>query len=264
MREYTVYCILNKVNNKRYIGRTVSFKNRTKEHKSKLRNNKHANDFLQLDWNKYGEENFAFIVIEELTCSIEDADNREIYWIQQYDSLNSKVGYNDKEGGIYGSLTEHTKDKLSNHRKGKRLSQEARNKMSITRTGMKLSEETKAKIGNAHRGKVVSKETISKMLANRPDMSGENHPLYGKHLSNETKQKLSEAHTGIFIGEMNPRATITEFQALNIIEQLKQDVKISVISINTGISKSKIYDIKRGKSWTYLTKDISFNKKVER
>lgn len=50
-----------------------------------------------------------------------------------------------------------------------------------------------------HGGNAVGKmaeETRQKIIQNMPDLSGENHPLYGKHLSEETKRKISESHKG--------------------------------------------------------------------
>ena len=44
---------------------------------------------------KYGIENFTFSVIEE--CSQEQLNEREIYWIEYYDTY--KNGYNSTLGG---------------------------------------------------------------------------------------------------------------------------------------------------------------------
>lgn len=38
----------------------------------------------------------------------------------------------------------------------------------------------------------------------RPEISGENHYLYGKHLSDEQREKISKARTGKYVGENNP------------------------------------------------------------
>lgn len=41
-----------------------------------------------------------------------------------------------------------------------------------------------------------SDETRKKIKDNHFDISGKNHPMYGKHHSNETKQKISKSRTG--------------------------------------------------------------------
>ena len=65
-----IYCIVNKINNKVYIGQTKQkFVKRYWHHLWCLRKNKHDNRYLQKSFNKYGEQNFKFIVIHVLcTC----------------------------------------------------------------------------------------------------------------------------------------------------------------------------------------------------
>ena len=68
MKKFGIYKITCKVNNKIYIGSTeVCFKQRFKKHKQRLRNNYHENDYLQKSWNKYGEDNFVFEILEEIS-----------------------------------------------------------------------------------------------------------------------------------------------------------------------------------------------------
>jgi group I intron endonuclease len=59
-----IYIIQNLVNGKVYIGSSSNIRRRFSQHKSTLRHNTHKNRHLQNAWNKYGEENFEFIVIE--------------------------------------------------------------------------------------------------------------------------------------------------------------------------------------------------------
>jgi group I intron endonuclease len=59
-----IYQIKNLKNNKIYIGSSKNIKERFLQHKYNLKNNKHCNPILQNSWNKYGEENFEFIIIE--------------------------------------------------------------------------------------------------------------------------------------------------------------------------------------------------------
>ena len=66
-----IYKIINIVNNKFYVGSAVDLKRRKTRHFSELRNDKHNNRHLQAAWNKYGEQVFVFVVIEEVAS---DAD----------------------------------------------------------------------------------------------------------------------------------------------------------------------------------------------
>lgn len=90
-----VYCICNIMNGKMYIGESIDIYRRWHEHVQDLRDGIHNNIRLQRSWNKYGEHNFKFSIIEE--CKEENLTDREKYWIKFYDSF--KNGYNQTEGG---------------------------------------------------------------------------------------------------------------------------------------------------------------------
>lgn len=102
-----IYKIRNKTNNKFYLGSSKNLANRWREHKRDLRNNKHHSPRLQHAWNKYGPENFAFEVIEELSqeCSDKLLLEREQYWLKVLNPLDESIGYNispNAQGGWRG------------------------------------------------------------------------------------------------------------------------------------------------------------------
>ena len=88
-----IYKITNNINNKCYIGQSRDIKARWSKHLSAY--------ISSPDWElyrafkKYGISSFSFEVIEE--CSVEELNEREIYWIEYYDSFNN--GYNMTLGG---------------------------------------------------------------------------------------------------------------------------------------------------------------------
>lgn len=59
-----VYSITCLVNQKIYIGSSSNIYKRWNNHRWLLKNNKHNNNYLQNAWNKYGEENFKFDIVE--------------------------------------------------------------------------------------------------------------------------------------------------------------------------------------------------------
>ena len=83
-----IYEIINIINNKKYIGQSIEIKRRWNDHKSELRRNSHHNIYLQKSWNKYGEENFKFEVIESnKNFTTEDLNELEIYYIDKLKNM---------------------------------------------------------------------------------------------------------------------------------------------------------------------------------
>jgi group I intron endonuclease len=167
-----IYCIENIVNCKKYIGQSIDIEERWKKHVSELKHGRHYNDYLQNSWYKYGENNFKFYILEY--CNIDILDDREIYWINFYNTISRDNGYNLKSGGQNG---------------GSRYSEQSRKKMSL-----------------AHKEFFKNEENIEMLRKNALAMwsdkdyhksrCGENHPLYGKKLSDDTRKKISNSSKG--------------------------------------------------------------------
>jgi len=98
-----IYCIENLANNKKYIGLSRDIRRRWNEHRSDLRNNNHANPYLQSAWNLYGEDAFEFSIVE--LCDPLDICEKECYYIEKYHTLSHKNGYNLTIGGECTSTT---------------------------------------------------------------------------------------------------------------------------------------------------------------
>lgn len=98
MAKCGIYKIQNIENNKIYIGQSIDIAQRWREHRSDALINR-DNSILHKAIKKYGEFNFSYEIIEE--CSKEELDEREIYWIQYYNSMIPN-GYNQPSGGYSG------------------------------------------------------------------------------------------------------------------------------------------------------------------
>ena len=97
-----IYKFTNTLNQKIYIGSAKNLRKRFVQHISALRNNSHHSKHFQSAWNKYGEENFVYEVIE--FTEIDSLLEREQYYLdtllfaQEYiNKLSNKfleLGYN--------------------------------------------------------------------------------------------------------------------------------------------------------------------------
>ena len=92
-----IYKITNIVNGKAYIGQSVNVEKRWKsEQNAAFEPNSAAYEYpLQRAFRKYGLEKFTFEIIEE--CQQSELNDKEIYWVQHYDTFFN--GYNQTLGG---------------------------------------------------------------------------------------------------------------------------------------------------------------------
>lgn len=117
-----VYIILNKINGKFYVGSSKKIKQRLSAHKVCLRRNNHHNQYLQKSWNKYGEDNFIFEIVEY--CDLDSYLQREQHWIDFHNTTNEEIGYNicPKAATCAGrKLSKTHKQNISNAHKSKYL-----------------------------------------------------------------------------------------------------------------------------------------------
>lgn len=91
-----IYCFTNQINNKKYVGQSIDLDRRLKEHW------KHQgivhNSAIDLALEKYGHDIFTTEILE--FCPVEQLNDRETYWIQQFNTT-APNGYNLTKGGDY-------------------------------------------------------------------------------------------------------------------------------------------------------------------
>ena len=78
-----------------YIGQSTAISRRWATHKRELKKGIHYNIHLQRTYNKYGEENFVYEILEQ--CPATKLNEREKFYIKLYDSFNN--GFNQDIGG---------------------------------------------------------------------------------------------------------------------------------------------------------------------
>lgn len=98
-----IYLITNKINDKKYVGQTVTtVKNRVRQHFGNYKSKrKYAINFAIA---KYGKDNFTVNEIEKVSTSTKEElqeilNEKETFYIQKYHSLASEHGYNIDKGG---------------------------------------------------------------------------------------------------------------------------------------------------------------------
>lgn len=147
-----IYKIQNLNTNEIYIGSAINFAKRKYYHLYDLKNNKHHSIILQNSFNKHGEENFEFSVIEEV-YEKENLIKREQYYI---DTLKPKYNCSKTAGSPLG---------------------------------VKHTLQARLNMSKAHLGKKLTTESVAKRTLKQ---SGENHWSYGKKRPEETKKKVSD------------------------------------------------------------------------
>ena len=192
-----IYLITNIINHKVYVGQTgnkYGFIGRWRNHIKQLKRNKHHSCYLQRSWNKHGEDNFEFSILEIVDKS-DNISNKEFsddyltpieqYWMNYYDSSNYKNGYNISPSANSNLGFKHSEIGRLNISSGvlKRYKddEELRKHLSIKRLES-WTEERKMKYSKKY--------------------SGSGNPMFGKRAwnkdktgvyNNKTLQKMSES-----------------------------------------------------------------------
>ena len=180
-----IYLVRNKINNKKYVGQTVNdFNTRYSNNFFKRTCNTHIKNSI----NKYGKDNFEILETIDIAFSKDELDIKEQCWISIYNTTDTRFGYNKKDGGANGKLTEETKEKMrensAKYWQGKTLSDEHRKNIGDGERGEK----------NPNYGKQLSEEQKKKIKDNHADFNGEKHPMFGRSHSEESKIQMSKSH----------------------------------------------------------------------
>jgi group I intron endonuclease len=219
---YYIYCILNTITDKVYIGQTINIKNRWNSHIFDLNNNKHKNSYLQNAWNKYGEICFEFSLLDTFETKQEAIDS-EIKLITWYKELN--LSYNIQNGGEGpGKFDDETRAKMSKKQKerfsknpiseGQRKAQSEKLKGVPWSEARRIAEDQKIKVVKPKKPKykpvpndIKEERKIERArklsIANKGKIPSEacretlRQANLNRIVSEETKQKTSQALKGI-------------------------------------------------------------------
>lgn len=225
-----VYSITNTVNNKIYIGSSVDIYGRWVNHELNLNKNTHHNSYLQRAWNKYGKENFKFEIIEK--CPKDKRIEVEQKWYEYYKSGDRKYGYNMCEV-IKGPSNATTMDELKNGKAPLSYEQFLQVVEAFTTTTDPLSQ-----------------------ISNRVGVTYDYlYDMFKKHVCGELTREYD-----FLPRRYDAPGTVSETQALEIIERLKNRETAVSIAKKCNVNYHTVINIRQHKTWNKLTKDIIFEK----
>jgi len=118
MKTSGIYKIVNKVNGKYCVGSSSNITERWGQHRRALQRNIHWNDKLQMGWNKYKEENFEFIIVEQCNPDKETLLGCEQKYLDIAKS-NKKMCYNITFTAGKVDMTPEVREKMSKAKLGK-------------------------------------------------------------------------------------------------------------------------------------------------
>ena len=228
----------------------------------KNKNGKYAQSRMAHAILKYGWDNVEHEIIwTELTK--EEAEQKEIEFISKYKSNNSKFGYNSDNGGnTVGKLSEETKRKMSESRKGSRISEETKLKIINNSPKKKrvLCVETDVvytSIGDAYRATDISVSKISAVCNKKKNTAGGYHWKFidKKDVDNISKKNIEKNN------KKNNGATGKEKPVRCVETQVIYDSQLKA-SEQTGIEKGSIGKCCRcerktagGYHWEFVTEN---------
>lgn len=247
-----IYKIINKINNKYYLGSSIDIDHRFSTHISNLKRGKHDNDYLQKSFNKHGENNFIFEIIEVTENDIEIILGREQWYLDNWKPWERDIGYN------INRIASGCTFPLSQHPRGEEIRMKLSEATKNWRNG--LSEEEKQKRKDALKGEKNPNwrgggifcecgariYKPSKCCCNCLDRTGENNAFYGKTHNEETKNKLKEKIKSQprTKGKLSARIVIIDGREF---KSLGEAVRV------LGIAQSTISNRLKSENWTNYT-----------
>lgn len=195
MKKYHfVYITTNLINGKQYVGDHSTDDLNCHRTKNYLGSGKFT---LHLAIQKYGKENFSREILEFFHTKQEAFDAQEKY-IKEYNTRTPN-GYNiSYKGGSEmsgGSVSEKTRKKMSDAKKGIKFTTEHIKKLSESHIGNKHSQEIINIIALKNKGQKRSKEAIKKMQKPKTEAHKKNikKGMKGKKYTEERKNNIRVA-----------------------------------------------------------------------
>ena len=183
-----IYKIINITNGDFYVGSTIKHKDRFRCHRSRLRKNQHHAKHLQSAWNKYGEHNFIFRVVE-VVPEDESLQAVEDRWLSEHVGKDYCYNHSYFSDAPWRGIPKEQQPNF-----GRVLSAEQKQAISTTLKELYAeAPENHPRYGTTH-----TEEAKQKMSNNRTGLNaGSSHYLYGKQQPEEVKRKIGDTQRGV-------------------------------------------------------------------
>ena len=235
-----IYRIKNLKNKKCYYGSSKNIEKRWRTHLNNLKNGKHHNDHLQRSWDKYGEDNFVFELVEE--CD----ETLLLELEQKYLDLHPEFNIGIKSSGGDNLTKNPNKEDIV-----RKMTQSVRKRYELMSEDERKEKHSQPMDKNPNwKGGTSFKycecgvkiSPTNNSCINCRDKSGNKNPFFGKQHTEETKKRLSEKRKGTYNGEQNIPIIIDNVEYRSAGEASKI-LNIPMVTIRWRVkSKNKKFD----------------------
>ena len=200
---------------------------------------------------KYGWDNIKHEILHE-GLTKEQACEYEKRYIEEYNAIDGRFGYNQRTGGETGFvLNEEVRKRMSENKKNfYKMHPEKRKEMAEWATGRSPSEETRKKMREAHKGMGPTDEHKKKM-----------REAYKRKLIEDEAFHQARVQLCREIGKARSRS-VEQIDANGIVVAVYESIKAA--SRATGINYGNICNVCRGRAktvggygWRYAISDNS-------
>lgn len=258
-----LYVIKNKTTGRYYVGKSKKVRQRAWHHLNDLLKNQHHSVFLQRSWNKYGEKDFVFSIIE-VPKNASHAVKREQFYLNKQ-NRNKMFNVCWVSGSCEGTkYSAERKKRHSEAMKKRVISAEHRRLMTLgrQRTGItKKHQKLLNYISSLRAFKLTDKqcrdavrrqshgETLHSIAESFDSCDKPFRRELRKYLrKNKIKLKIIYKNGGE-VGEEHPLSLLTTKDAIQIKKSRKP---LRFLESKFGVSYTCIWDIKNGRSWAHI------------
>ncbi len=257
-----VYVIVNRINGKLYVGKANDPIDRWKDHCENARRG--HTKALYSAMRKYGDKHFEFRIFQSFTTE-KDSLDAEAYWVEHFDAMNPKIGYNRREGGSGGRISEEAQRRGAEKMRLMGENHPARRPdVRAKKSASMMGKNKGKKYGNANNGMKNDPEVRKKVSAShlaygedhwmkRPEVRMKvSQALKGQKRTPEQRRQMSLQQKGKHLGTKSHFAKLTEEIVLEIKKMLAVGIHYLDVARKFGINDRMVRRIRNGTTWSHV------------